>query len=85
YIEESLMYFVGSVVATLAWMGCACFMWRDTSSSLHAAATHHATGDDVACAKCGHLLNGLREARCPECGEVYTLDRLFAAQQTSDL
>ena len=31
----------------------------------------------LVCLTCGYSLVGLREARCPECGEQATLDELF--------
>jgi len=31
------------------------------------------------CPACGYNMTGLQQARCPECGEAYTLDELFAA------
>lgn len=35
----------------------------------------------VRCVVCGYRLGGQREAGCPECGAVYTLDELFAKQR----
>ncbi len=35
---------------------------------------------DVRCPCCGYLLIGLRELRCPECGETFTIDGLIRAQ-----
>lgn len=29
------------------------------------------------CTRCGYLLGGLTEPRCPECGRVYTLDEFY--------
>ena len=33
------------------------------------------------CPRCGYDMRGLTEARCPECGSVYTLDSLWSAQR----
>ncbi len=30
------------------------------------------------CPACEYNMTGLYEARCPECGKLYTLDQLFA-------
>lgn len=35
---------------------------------------------DVTCPACGYSLIGLRDLRCPECGETFTIDELIAAQ-----
>lgn len=36
------------------------------------------------CPQCGYNMTGLTQARCPECGQSYTLDRLFAANLATD-
>lgn len=36
------------------------------------------------CPQCGYNMTGLTHARCPECGQSYTLDRLFAANLATD-
>ena len=74
--------FIGGLVCVLSWLVCACVVWRDDATPQ--TADGHAAADVIACPKCGYALNGLREARCPECGEVYTLDGLFAAQVRRD-
>jgi hypothetical protein len=80
--EESFGLFIGGGTSVVAWLVSACILWRS-------GARMAATGGDAAqggaiifCPKCGYALNGLREARCPECGEVYTLDALLRAQPT---
>lgn len=35
---------------------------------------------DLRCPGCGYRMVGLREARCPECGQAYTIDELVARQ-----
>ena len=73
--------FLGGIVTCLAWMIGACIFWRQPAAATSAAPGqpgHH----DVVCLKCGYVLNGLTEARCPECGERYTLDGLLHAQQS---
>jgi len=36
------------------------------------------------CPACGYLMTGLHEARCPECGQQYTLDELYRRILTPD-
>ena len=71
----------------VAWLVAACLIWRDPRSlgagRAFAVPEAEAAGA-VLCLKCGYALTGLREARCPECGEAYTLDALFAAQPGRD-
>ena len=38
---------------------------------------------NVTCPKCGYLLVGLTELRCPECGTQFTIDGLIRAQKYS--
>lgn len=81
--EEALGIFLGGCVAILGWLIAVCVIWR--TSPLELARQQGSATDaqkDVRCPRCQYVLNGLREARCPECGEAYTLDALFAAQQT---
>ena len=80
-IDETFALFVGGVSAMVAWLVAACVLWRDrTVTAAAGTAGSLASPGVVVCVKCGYTLNGLREARCPECGEVYTLDALLLAQ-----
>ncbi|MCA9257312.1 MAG: hypothetical protein KDA33_16815 [Phycisphaerales bacterium] len=54
--------------------------WRETPAE-RAARIRDRGAEFVLCSTCGYNLAGLREARCPECGTVFTLDELFAAQR----
>lgn len=75
-ITDGFELFVGGCVTMIAWLCAMCILWRDRS-----ARPSKEVGEAVViCTKCGYALNGLREARCPECGQVYTLDALFLAQ-----
>ena len=88
YPREELGIFTGGVSTSIVWMIAVSILWRDTTLTSSAATRHQPagqSGSDVICPKCGYVLNGLREARCPECGEHYTLDRLFHAQSDGDL
>ena len=82
--EEEVGILFGCTVPTVLWMGAACVVWRDQT---HEAADRSTVGRGdaaIACPKCGYAMTGLREARCPECGQSYTLDALFAAQRSDD-
>ncbi len=82
--SDSFGLFIGSSSVVLAWMVAACVLWRATPLETIREARPAATGDstaEVVCPRCRYVLNGLREARCPECGEQYTLDQLLTAQQ----
>ena len=43
----------------------------------------HRSTEDLRCAKCGYLLIGLREARCPECAEPFSCDLLDTLNATA--
>ncbi len=78
--EESFGLFIGGGTSVVAWLVSACVLWRRGGTAGSAAANDPGAQAVVFCPKCGYALNGLREARCPECGEVYTLDALLRAQ-----
>ena len=83
--EEELGLFIGGCAMIILWMVAASMIWR--TSPLELAQSRSETPApaagvaEVKCPRCQYVLNGLREARCPECGEIYTLDALFAAQR----
>ena len=72
--------FVAGFAATIVWLTCACVFWRERDGAAVGAGAMEDNAATVVCPNCGYAMIGLREARCPECGEAYTLDRLFAAQ-----
>ena len=82
---EELGIFIGGCTTTILWMIAASIIWRTSPLELAQSRSESATPTlgvtDVKCPRCQYVLNGLREARCPECGEVYTLDALYAAQR----
>jgi hypothetical protein len=75
--DEEFGLFVGTAVPPLLWVAGTCFVWRTLPGEGPAAGR---ASEDVVCPACGYSLRGLTEARCPECGEAWTLDQLFAAQ-----
>jgi hypothetical protein len=75
-IDITFSLFVGTTAAIVAWLVFACIIWGQAGASAPACPNETL----VICPRCGYALNGLREARCPECGEAYTLDELMRAQ-----
>ncbi len=84
--EASFGMFIGGGSAVVAWLVFVCILWRRGGRIVGAdpGAAAGPGGAMVYCPKCGYALNGLREARCPECGEIYTLDALLASQPSFD-
>jgi len=61
----------------------ATFLWVTHAGHKAAAARKLRRPDsaiNVACPRCGYSMVGLHEARCPECGERFTLDDLIRRQ-----
>jgi 4-amino-4-deoxy-L-arabinose transferase-like glycosyltransferase len=77
--DDEFGLFVGTSLPPLLWVAATCFVWRSDARDVAGTAAA-GDGDDVVCPACAYSLKGLREARCPECGEQWTLDQLFAAQ-----
>lgn len=65
---------IGSIVALASWPLMAVLVWRETPEERQRRTTV------VSCPECGYDLHGLSECRCPECGQQYTIDQLYAAQ-----
>jgi hypothetical protein len=67
--------FLGLAALIVVWLQ----IWRLSS---HQRPWHNkADGKlDLHCPACGYRMIGLKEARCPECGAVYTVDELLAQQ-----
>jgi hypothetical protein len=75
---EHFAYFLASVLAPLVWLTGTVFVWRETRAErIHRL---EGAGPTVVCPQCGYNMTGLAEARCPECGNRYTLDQLIAEQ-----
>lgn len=75
--EASLGIFFAGCSSIVIWLGAMCFIWRDNDADRVGGTT----SSELICPKCGYALVGLTTARCPECGEQYTLDQLFLLQQ----
>ncbi|MEM7807025.1 MAG: hypothetical protein AAF561_02825 [Planctomycetota bacterium] len=78
---ETFGVFIGGTTTVIAWLVTACVVWRATPMETIAAASGKALDASVTCPRCSYSMTGLRDARCPECGEQYTLDQLFVAQR----
>ena len=80
--DEEFSLFIAGGTSVVAWLVSACWLWRRGGRMVGTGGDGGGTagGAIVFCPKCGYALNGLREARCPECGEVYTLDVLLRQQ-----
>jgi len=65
---------LGSIIALACWPALAVWVWREMPEERQRRIMV------VSCPKCGYDLHGLSECRCPECGQQYTIDQLYAAQ-----
>jgi hypothetical protein len=68
----------------IIWVLATVLIWRETPAERVERMGGLIGADAIVCPMCGYNLSGLREARCPECGATYTLDRLIAAQPHRD-
>ena len=73
----------GGGVPPIAWVLATVLIWRETAEERMARITAAGT-DAVLCPNCGYNMTGLREARCPECGSVFTIDQLVSGQPQRD-
>jgi hypothetical protein len=78
-IDDDLGCFTGSVAAPILWLCASCFIWRETAIERTERVRSGGKGA-IVCPTCGYNLTGLKEARCPECGAIFTIDELVAAQ-----
>jgi hypothetical protein len=76
---QNELYLSGAILTPILWLIGTILIWRPTNAE-HAGTLKGSTGATVCCPNCGYNLSGLTEARCPECGEKYTLDQLMASQ-----
>ena len=71
--------FAGTVMAPLLWLISTVFIWRESPAE-RTNRTNESGRHTIVCPTCGYTLNGLSEARCPECGTRYTLEDTVAAR-----
>lgn len=70
---------VGGGLPPIVWVLATVLIWRETRGERMDRLT--ASGKiTVRCPLCSYDLTGLSEARCPECGEQFTLDELVKSQ-----
>lgn len=74
---------IGGGVPPIVWVLATVLIWRETADERMARITAAGT-DTVVCPHCGYNMTGLREARCPECGSVFTIDQLLSGQPKRD-
>jgi hypothetical protein len=63
---------LGGYCGACVWFVATAFIWRGAATGFVPT---------LPCPKCGYDLRGLHEARCPECGTVYTLEELVCPPQ----
>lgn len=78
-VPTAMAILVGGGVVPMCWVVATVFIWRETSRERIERLTR-ANRNVIVCPHCGYNLTGLNEARCPECGSRFTLDKLLAAQ-----
>lgn len=76
--------FIASTLGILFWLGATVLLWKETASERRER-LRQSSGETLLCPKCGYNLTGLHEATCPECGSRFTLNQLFAAQQSETI
>lgn len=76
-IEPSFIF--GNVLFPIVFVLTTVLCWRETPAERFARVAARGV-DTVACPICGYNMTGLRDAKCPECGAVFTLDQLLTAQ-----
>lgn len=76
-LEPAVMF--GSSLFPVTYVLATVFAWRESPEE-RLDRMRMLGPQTVACPICGYNLTGMREARCPECGAVFTLDELLMAQ-----
>ncbi len=78
--DRSIGIFIASIMAITVWPIVMVWTWRETKSE-----RADRVRQTLYCPRCDYNMTGLSESRCPECGTLYTLDELYAAQQRNRL
>ena len=82
-LPMQVIVLAGGGVVPIAWVLATVFIWRETTRE-RTARLGALGARSVCCPVCGYSMIGLREARCPECGALFTLEQLVASQPQSD-
>ena len=69
------------IAAIPLWLVLTLLIWRETPAE-RAERLQASAGKALFCPKCNYNMTGLYEARCPECGERFTLDQLHGRPAT---
>ncbi len=78
-IGGSFGSFCGAAMAPLLWWVSTVFIWRETTVEQIGRDTTFSLLQ-ISCLKCEYSMKGLKSTQCPECGTLFTLDELLAAQ-----
>jgi hypothetical protein len=83
-IPQGIALLLGGGGVPIVWVLATVLLWRETPAERVARMSTLVSNPTVVCPVCGYNLSGLREARCPECGGIFTLDQLTASQPQRD-
>ncbi len=81
-LNTELAMFVASLTAIFLWVTATVFIWTETARERRER-IGASRPDVISCPTCGYNLTGLHQPICPECGDTFTLDELFAAQPST--
>lgn len=70
---------IGGGTVPITWVPSTVLLWRETAAERLGRLTAHGM-PALACPLCGYNLAGLTEARCPECGGIFTLEQIVLAR-----
>jgi hypothetical protein len=76
-VEPTMLF--GNSLFPMVFVLSTVILWRESPAERHARITERGT-DTVSCPICANNMTGLRAAKCPECGAVFTLDELLTSQ-----
>lgn len=78
-LPDPIAILAGGGFVPIVWVLATVLLWRETPAE-RLARLAASSAASVLCPLCGYDLRGLSAARCPECGTVFTLEELAAAQ-----
>jgi predicted RNA-binding Zn-ribbon protein involved in translation (DUF1610 family) len=82
FVDDDFGFFVFTSVTVLVWLPVTVLIWRETPAER--ADRLRGTESALSCPVCGYNLTGLSVARCPECGNTFTLDELMRDQASRE-